>query len=341
MKRGPRWLWLGLLWACDVARPDGSFMPVAEQHSEHGFGRADAEVPLETEGDASRPATEAPDGGQPPSVVSDPGNPLAVLQGSYLMRVEVYSTASASKLGNTLTLKSRVSNLMVAAVRLKSDGTLGAHETLCTQSYTHECVSNCSNWTTTVDPELPKHCVSRAVDRDYVVSASGALRVAPSVIAIGFDEQDGISALPTDPSDPRVWHMGAPDEERYGVNTHLTATLGSLATVPLSCYVGTVQRFSTAFSGQLDLTTFGADALVQKPMLADSGPSSAATIYVDGQPSDYCNKAQLDSASQQTPDEITVVRFKRYDGVECPTSQAAYDAVFPGDPRRPTQADLM
>jgi hypothetical protein len=333
---------LALLASCDLTRPGGAFQPKEYDPRQHGFGDEDADLPDEDpSSDDAGEQTDPPDGSDGPPVVVDPANPLSVLQGLYLMRVDVYSTASATSLGNTLTLNSRVSNLMIASLTPKDDGTLTAHETLCTQSYYHECVSNCSGWKTDVDPELPKLCVSRVIDRDYTVSAAGAFSAAASTIPIGFNEVDGNGALPVDPTDARVWTMGTPDQDRYGVNTHLTAKIGPLGTTSLDCIVSTVQRFATSFAGTLDLKTYGKDALVQKPMLADTAASTAATIYVDGVPTQYCNKAQLDTTSQQAPNEISVVRFKRYTGLNCPTSEAAYEALFPGVPKRPTQADLM
>ncbi|MDB4989573.1 MAG: hypothetical protein JWN04_4751 [Myxococcaceae bacterium] len=333
---------LTLLAGCELSRPEGAFVPDARTASpdQHGFGDAASPDDGPQHDDAGMAQNE-PDTG---IIMGDPGNPLSALTGWYLMRVDVYSTASASSLGNTLTLKSRVSNLMVAGLSLKADGTLTAHETLCTQSYYHECVSNCSGWRTDVDPGVPKQCMNRVIDRDYVVSPTGALQVGASAFAIGFNETDA-PALPADQTDPRVWKLGTPDQARYGVNTHLTAQLGPLGTTMLDCYVGTAQRFSTSFAGKLDLKTYGKDALVQKPMLVDTSPSTAATIYVDGTPAQYCDKMTLKTTSQQTPDEISVVRFKRYGGVNCPTStsgyEAAYEAAFPGVAQRPTAADLM
>lgn len=334
---------LGLA-GCEVPRPDGAFVPRdAYSAATHGFGVPEAgpeeevvpEIP-----DASRPMTPVgkPDASAVAMQPPDPTNPVSLLQGRYLMRIDLYSRASASSAGSTLTLDNRVSNILVTTLSLQDDGTLASHETLCNQTYASQCVSSCSNWVTEVDPELPKKCVGSVVDRAITVDASGKLQAAPAVMPIGFVEDPSKKALPVDPTDPRVWILGDPSQNRYGVNTRLTATLGKppLLTEKLDCVVSSVQRFSTVFSGQLDLAKFGKDALVQKPMLVDSSATTGNTIYADGVPSMYCNLKSLNMTSE-AQDSVTTVRFQRYDdGVNCPGSAKAYDALFPAIAQKPT-----
>jgi hypothetical protein len=344
---------LGLvLAACEVPRPGGAFNPRdAYSAANHGFGETEA-------GTDDDPGVAIPDppvavtmtGRSDASVVTtppvttppDPTNPVSLLQGRYLMRVDLYSTASASSAGSTLTLNNRISNMLVATLTLQSDGTLASHEVLCNQTYQSECISSCTNWVTAVDHDLPKKCVGSVVDRAYAVDAHGKLQAAAAVLPIGFVEDPNVSALPTDHTDPRVWVFGDPSENRFGVNTHLTATLGKppLLTEKLDCVVSSVQRFSTVFSGQLDMAKFGKDALVQKPMSVDSSATTGKTIYVDGVPTMYCNKNSLNMTSESS-DALTTVRFQHYEGANCPGTAQAYDALFPPIPMRPDPKSFM
>ena len=338
---------LGLV-ACEVPRPAGAFEPRdAYSAASHGFGLPEAgssdDDPVEVP-DPMMPTSPAghPDASTAVTAPPDPSNPASLLQGRYLMRVDLYSTASASSAGTTLTLTNRISNLLVATLTLQADGTLASHETLCNQTYDSHCVSSCSNWVTEVDRDLPKKCVSSVVDRAYSVDASGKLQAAAALMPIGFVEDPNVKALPTDQTDPRVWVFGDPSANRYGVNTHLTATLGTppLLTEKLDCVVATVQRFSTVFSGQLDLK-FGKDALVQKPMLADSSATTGKTIYVDGVPTMYCNKNSLNMTSEAS-DTLTTVRFQHYDeGANCPATAQAYDGLFPPITQKPDPKSFM
>lgn len=336
---------LGLA-ACESPRPAGAFVPGdGYSAASHGFGDTDAgspddEVVIPASGSSMQTGPGGHADASMATIPVDPGTPASLIQGRYLMRVDVYSTASASSAGSTLTLNNRVSNLLVATLTLQPDGTLASHEVLCNQTYQSECtsISSCSNWVTEVDPDLPKKCVSSVVDRPYVVDASGKLEVASAVMPIGFVEDASKKALPTDQTDPRVWVFGDPSQNRYGVNTHLTATLGKppLLTEKLDCVVSTVQRFSTMFSGRLDVAKFGKDALVQKPMQVDSSATTGNTIYVDGVPAMYCNKSSLNMTTG-AGDTLATVRFQHYDdGVNCPGSAKAYDALFPPIALRPT-----
>ncbi|MDB4989574.1 MAG: hypothetical protein JWN04_4752 [Myxococcaceae bacterium] len=328
------------LVACEVPRPVGAYVPDAGASFNAGqYGFESDEV---ADG-GSAPGDENPDSQQageadaatdtPVAIVDNPDQPASVLQGRYLMRLDVYSTASATSLGNTLTLKNRVSNLMVADLILNADGSLHARETLCTQSYLHQCVSNCTNWKTDVDDQLPKKTMPRVVERDYHVSASGMLTADSLVMPIGFDEDPARPDLPMVETDDRVWTLVA-GSPRYGVNTHLTAKLGPLMTA-LDCVVATVQRFSSTFGGQLDLQKYGADALVQKAgMIGDSRATRGEPVYVAGTPTEYCNKSAV-ASTKAAPNQKTVVHFQRYGGAGCPyksgeTWQAAYEDVFPG-----------
>jgi hypothetical protein len=318
------------LLGCAPARPDGAY--TVEEFDAAGFGFGGGALDPSDGGTDIEPLPLEDGGAQ----VVDPDNPLSVLLGRYLMRVDAYSTASVSSAGNTLTIDNRVSNLSLVQLSLKPDGSLNSREQLCTQSYQSQCVSNCSDWKTTADPLLPRFCARRVTDRAIRIDAAGNLIGAASEIAIGFDEQAGNTTLPTVTDDARVWQLGT---NRFAVNTNLTGKLGKAPLqVSLNCIVSSVQRFSTQFSGKLDLATFGKDALVQKPMRADTAASTAATIFVTGTPSMYCNKSALDGTSAQPDQVMVVVRFARFSGSSCPVD---FDAQFAALPVRPGSAELM
>ena len=358
------------LVACDAPRPDGAFTPAYQDGQDDGFAMkngADAAAPDEQSDDTSddngdtsgtvgssgssgtsKPGTSKPgtsnagreDAAVPPEATPSQG-PLANLEGKYLVRMDNYSSASATKDGTTLLVHNRVSNLFVVTLTAQDDNTLQAHESLCEQAYWNDCEKGCTTrdaWKTTLDTRVPKFFAGRTIDRLYTVDATGKLDAPLSAIALGFDAGEGglvvdlKAPLPTSKSDSHVWHLNPSDSANpSGVRTEfkinsLKSTLG--LTQSVDCIVSSVQVYATKFSAQVDLRS--KDALDGKsfPLVTEGsqGLSLDVTSNAPGS-SSYCTKANVDGATPA--DEQSWIRFKRYpgSGVGCPTD---FESKFPG-----------
>jgi hypothetical protein len=330
------------LAACDVPRPVGSFT--------YDAGRTlddiTKEQPAPDQDDEPDSTLPPPSDAEVPSVVEppmpvDPSNPLSQLQGNYLMRVDVYSEASVTQSGTTLVTSNRVSNLLLAKLTLNADGKLVGEETLCNQSYYTKCISNCSEWKTEVVSAVVKqHFQLQKVTRPYDVDGAGKLNVSKAVLSLGFDEDADLGALPTEKSDPRVWNTDSNGVVIYGLSTRVDAKVTALAlNVVLKCLVGAVQRFATAFSGQLDISN--PEALTLKPMRVDTAGTAGDAVDATGEPAGTCNKDSIAAAGAEDNEATTTVRFRRTDLANCPASIAEFEAKFPGTNDAPKATDLM
>lgn len=353
------------LAACDAPRPVGAFTPAYDDPDDHFARKNDAAVAVavtKPRGDAGtasntgdpsdtgdtidtsgmdEPTGDRSDGGAAPADVTPSEGPLAGLVGNYLVRMDNYSSATATKDGTTLKVSNRVSNLFVVKLTAQDDGTLLGREFLCDQTYWNSCDMGCTGhnaWQTTLDDRVPKFFASRVIDRTYTVdSKTGTLEAKESAIALGFDAGEGgkidpKAALPTDKSDSHVWHLDSSDSaDPVGVRTRIK--VDSLKSAPpltltqaLDCTLSSVQIYATKFNGQLDLNA--KSPLDGKSFSLDTTGSSAQSLVVT--PNDtgsrtYCTKANLDGTTPA--DAVSWVRFKRYTGVNCP---ADFETKFPG-----------
>jgi hypothetical protein len=334
----PFWLTVSL-GACVMGRPDDAYSPPARELPPEDDDADDDDEPVEDAGRAPRDAKVVPrpdtgparppsDGGGGPAtrvdgeVPAPSGDALEALAGRYLMRMDLYSTVMTTRLPR-LTLKNRVSNLLMVDLVVDGDGLVGT-EIMCDQTYEHDCVLGCETWKTALDPAVvddffgdPK----RAVTRPYTFNkATGELRGAETTMALGFDDREGQSALPRagEVSDPRLWKISA----GVGMYTRFdAAVLVAGRTTSVTCQVETVQRFPNSFAGKVAGST---PALAGAEYKLDASKSAGVVVRVRGM-SSQCTAANFEG--QQGEQETgSIVRFQRYDGEGCPGD---FDKEFP------------
>ncbi len=329
-----RILLLLALSACTSKRPEGAYVSTydAGESCRSDFedcGDAGNATPTNDTGavgpDLDAGPTETPDAnGQEPDV--DPSDPLAGLAGRYLMRIDYYSTLSASSAGNTLTLKNRVSNLFYSELR-PVNGALQATETFCFQNSAHKCVAGCSNWTTTYALQLPnKYKMLAPTVRTYTVTGN-TLSAAMSLLSLGYDGAQ--TPLPSGTSDSRVWKLGSSTNNLRGVPTvlkgYLLPAIGGMTT--LDCEVDSVMVFGTSFSVNL--------ASLDAASLSGAGPidivpdgTEAAPIYAGGEPAVvFCDLATLKGGGTASND-LGFVRFMKTELSGCPASADEFENTF-------------
>jgi len=342
---------VGLLFvslaACDAMRPVGAYTPEAGKpvtdrtelpDADSGEPEVDDdEDDVGNDEDVTDDNVDGPD--QPPdkpdASVPDPTGPFANLVDSYLMRIDQYSTASATEGSNTLTVHNRVSNLMFT--KLSDDnGKLVSKEQLCFQTYAHECVAGCASsngWTTTLDPGLDKIFGQKAaIERKYEVE-DGVLIAPMAYMALGFDTDGAPSAstkLPTSKSDASLWKIS---DGKVALRTHLQAQLKSgVVQARLSCFVTTVQLQGMGFRVD-DIS--GSEPLVKKDIPLDVTGSDLLTLSAEDDQSNltvqkYCTVEQFqERAGDAAPKQANFVRFLRTNTANCPTSAADFEKRFP------------
>jgi hypothetical protein len=314
------------LGACSSTRPETAYSPV--------YLAPDACTPgiscmVEASDDTDDDPRDELDGGshEMDAAEVDPSDPLAALAGSYLMRVDYYSTATGSQANATLELKTRVSNLFFTTLTVV-DGKLHAVEQLCAQTSNHRCLTGetCDGWQTQYDVALPAKFLEAhsKLERDWELDASGhlAVRAGDTLLTLGYDPGTDRHELPTD-ADATVWQLEG-DAQRRGVHTYVTANLLK-GTLKLECHIGSVMQFATAFGGELD--DRGLPGLVAP---VDVTGSDVKPVYASGNPGFVCNKEQLLKANGGN--EKAFVRFKKAGSISaCPTPQR-FVSAFPLDP---------
>ena len=336
------------LGACAASRPAGSYDSTEGQSDETKndlgkvFDQKDAGADARGT-DARTPAREDP-GDEPEDEADDSSDdgddvtpiepvdaehPLAELAGRYLMRMDLYSTAEATEALTTLRVRNRVSNLFLVQVSTGADVThVVTRETLCHQVFEHFCEEGCTSWKSTSDPDVAGlFFEQRPVERELAVDgASRSLTAAKAALALGFDELDGENELPEDRDDERVWTLGSGSAERSGLFTRLVAEIPPLISV--DCFVSTVQRFVTSFTGTLKAS--GALSLEDVEFKLTAG-TEAAVIWAEGTPTSYCTTSQLnadDAPSGSAVEGMQIVRFARFSGNGCPAA-ADFDDLLP------------
>lgn len=296
-----------LAGGCAVSRPDGSYnertppsddAPTGFSNEEGGQKDASVKIPGREGGTAIDP---------------DSDSPLAPYQGTYLMRMDLFSTVGLGDLAPDLNVRSRISNLLLAEVRLEGDQ-LVSHETLCHQTFTNVC-GLCSNgFHVTPDENLFRFYPRASSERALRVS-DGALTAGVASLAVGFDAEnvDAQTALPTTASDERLWPLSASDRSRVGFRARVRT---EAATVKLDCVVTAAQRFTSSFRGAV-----GKDAdspLEGAAFTLDTNATRLSVLGVEGTPEGLCD-AELLGGLPLPPRDEQRVRFARVDPTDrCP-----------------------
>ena len=342
------WTPLVCVLACEVTRPYGSFEPEVRDASgpggfdddEAGGGDEDmppegpAKIPVRDGG--ARPAgngmRDSGGGGSQPPPANEPGppapppdSPLAAYAGTYLMRMDMFSQVESKVLTTTLRLKNHVSNLLLADVRVEGDRLI-SQETLCHQTYTHNCESGCSDgWRTTPDAKLPAFFTHANTERAYVVDGS-MLRAEQAVVALGFDDPpvSADTSVPTDLSDSRLWKLEPSDPKRVGLRTRLQT---QVSIAKFDCVVSAVQLFATTFEGAVGEASSPLEG-VSFNLATPAMPG--ASLAAEGEPASYCNQKTLgeQAASGGKPGE-QLVRFRKIESrTTCP-DVAMFEQALP------------
>jgi hypothetical protein len=325
------------LAACSPSRPDHAYRPDYDS----GACAPIPGIPNSCQPDINSDDTSSDDlGDDDPGIGDgfdagpvDPANPLAKLAGRYLMRVDYYSTATATESGYTLSVQNRLSNMFLTTLT-PGDGVLHAEEKLCAQGSAHKCLQNsCSDWKTLYDDGLPAVYAEKmsGVRRDWRVDiATGQLDVpGGAMLALGFDPTDDQYTFPPDLAAANVWQAGTTNDPlQRGMHTLLTGKL--LVSPPLyqpdlRCNVNTAMLFGTAFHGSIDLQ----DERTLNNLLVEVDASlDAKVLDASGVPAEFCDKTKLSNAP---PSEQKVfVRFLKVSSSSaCPKNAAAYGQAFP------------
>jgi len=254
------------LLACQVERPPGAFVPTKRV-------QLDGDPTLFDDGGASGGGGNPPppnggandgDGGTVPS-----DSPLAKVQGYYWVRTDIEFTVKESQFSTTVEVFNRASHM--ALTRLTADvDVLRAVERTCHVFYQHQCQRNCDTFTTNVATDAAQ--LYRAIDpnRVYTLTNSNKMFVTDAVpLPLGWSGDP--NKMPSSITDPTVWDVNR-DGARDGlyVNVRVTGLPAFGGSSDLDCYFNTVERFTSAFSGELNngsldgvtgtLNTTGSDA---------------------------------------------------------------------------------
>jgi hypothetical protein len=343
-----RYLALLALAACTAPRPGDAYAPnyaatcdpkfddcrdAGEQSNEPPLGDdAGDDVIVDPESDAG----ELP--GDPDATV-DPSNPRAALQGNYLVRMDYYSTATATQGVTTLKVANRVSNLFFVTLALDEAGQLKASEHLCFQNYFHKCLTtaSCKDWETKVDTALPPFFQRRHQERLITLDDAGNLSTEQTLLPVGYDDENpNVSTIPSADALGTIWRLSDTDPNEIGVFTRITATLSSgLVNVSFKCKVASAQLFGVKFSGKLPKVDVA--SLIGLTMPIDTAGSGVKAVYAEpvdsaSDPAQACNLDYLESHQPDAPEQ-GFVRFKKAGSfTDCPASDTAFDQAFPADP---------
>lgn len=319
-------LWFMLVLAgCAVARPSGSYKdPVPEPVEDAdaappGFGggdvgkRADASVKIPRRDGSTNQSSSS--------------SPLAPYTGMYLMRMDMFSTSETNLLATTMRVTGRVSNLVLAEVRIEDDQ-LVSHETLCHQTFANEC-EGCSDgsWRVTPDDNLAKFFPRASASRALAIG-DGEISGDLAVMAIGFDDENVSerTKLPARADDDRLWKLDPQDPDRVGLRTRLQT---QVLLAKLDCVVTAAQLFASRFVGAL-----GEDPespLEHAAFTLDTAETAGSSLEVGGQPPIYCNQQLLAMQAPAQP-STQIVRFHRTDITDSCPPVTVFDEALPPDP---------
>lgn len=284
--------------ACELPRPEGSYVPIpSDAEMERGLigedaGSSDAGVVIPTipgggpsgVGMPGGPGGGSEGGGTPGGGMPGGGaggtdagmlNPAAQrlkqLEGRYLMRMDMLSTASARVAGLIqVSVRNRVSHLVASQLYVEGEELKGT-ERLCYQTFEHVCTNGCTSLTTTMHPSVRTELIQLQVPRSYTVSGM-KLTGASQTMLLGFDASKNAS-LPTQNSDSRVWDLvsGNPREG-------MLLTIDTRSRLKnLMCQVYNVQGFVSRFEGQLGGTS-EAPSLENREFVLSTAGSTGETL---------------------------------------------------------------
>lgn len=315
------------LAACDLPRPEGTFVEQDASYSADGgsvaatIGRADAMVavapPVPGGGSGAPSGAQggtqggglpggSGDGGAAGGMggTVDAGTPLSPaelalkkLEGRYLMRMDMYSTASATAALITISTSNRISHLIAAQLYVEN-GQLKGYEQLCYQTFAHKCTKGCSGLTTTMSPVMTDWFVkAKPIMRDYVLS-NGMLEGRGNMLALGFDAKTD-ARLATSADDARVWDSVPGSGKREGLL--LAIDLAALKTV--RCDVYTTQTFASKIKPAKLSGTADAPALA---------PTIKFDLDTDGSDGATLGTSNTDCSADDGPPPTAGLQYVRF-----------------------------
>lgn len=323
MRLAAAWLVLLLaLAACELPRPEGAFIeleasvPDASSTSA-GIERSDAAVAVAppipgglggqqagmqggtvgaTGGTAGGGTPGGNPGGQDAGIALSPQEQaLKKLEGRYLMRMDMYSTATLSASIVTINTSNLISHLYVTQLYVEN-GQLKSYEQLCHQTFLHVCSKNC-DLTTKMSPVMTDWFVMAKprLTRNYVLS-NGMLEGRANTLALGFDPTTN-PALPT-VEDNRVW-----DPVTGGKREGLLLALNLRAIKNVSCDVYTTQIF---------VSKLNATKLAGTPESPALNATLKFQLNTDGSDGATIGANNADCQSAAGPDPVAGEQFVRF-----------------------------
>jgi hypothetical protein len=292
------------LAACELPRPEGTFTELEASLPDASIaaslGRSDAMVaaPAIPGGLVTAGGTQGggfpganPGGGTPgagdaggfgggvggaadaSATLSAAEQALRKLEGRYLMRMDMFSTATVTSGLISLSTSNRVSHL-IATQLFVENGQLKGFEQLCHQTFAHRCTTkSCSSLSTTMSPVMTDFFVrAKPIERSYVLS-NGMLEGRSNTLALGYDATTD-AKLPTVP-DNRVWDPVPGNTTREG----LLLALDLAALKNVRCDVYTTQIFISKILATKLAGTADAPVLQMTPKFGlDTSGSDGATL---------------------------------------------------------------
>jgi hypothetical protein len=254
--------------------------------------------------DAGRPDTgngqTVPDAAPPRPDAGPSSVNLEALAGRYLMRWDVLGTAKSNFLGGEMRIRSRLSTLVVAELKVEGNK-LVSEERVCTQIAAQKCESICDTARTVVDPRTIEDFLKKKKQtREFTVSGDGTFTAERSVAQLGYDDEDLDGEVPTSSDDERVWDVEAGDP-REGFLTSITVKALGLGP---TCQAFGTQKYVSSFSGKLG----GSDDAPTLPtiMALDLLDSAAATL---GSSDATCNEQAMMAESPIDEANARMVRY--------------------------------
>jgi hypothetical protein len=319
---GRKWCALalvGALGACEVPRPSGSYDAAAIQYVDVDAAR-DAAGPTGTDvGFEAGAPIEAgpvdvldPDAG---NLTTEQARQLA-LWGDYLVRADLFDTATASRFGATVTVRTRASVMMLMRVEVSESEGLVATERFCYQDYAMTCRTGCSSPSTTVEAASYLPMWGKLVRRGLRL-APGSLSItgSPNVHAVGYDGSADDS-LPS-AGDPRIYQLNG-----GGQGFRISSSVNVVLVGNKSCTSDGVTRFASSFEGTLGGT-------VDAPSFAGGtftfDRSQVAGRQIDYGPTEDCRD---DGSATTSETKQPVLRFVRAPD-DVPTGDAFFNTECP------------
>lgn len=261
----------------DAGRSDGAIVVPTIPGGGGGVGANDASGPGGPGGGVSQDggALDGADGGIAGGGVGggDAGPALSAtalrlkkLEGRYLMRMDMLSTASATVAGLfTFATRNLVSHLVLTQLYVEGEQLKGT-ERLCYQTFKHVCTNGCKSLATTMSDAVVTELRELESPRSYTVNGN-TLTGASQTMLLGFDATTNKTLPMAKANDPRVW-----DPIAGGVREGMLLTLEMQSMVRnVKCDVYNVQSFVSTFSGAMGGTTDAPSLLDREFPLVTTG----------------------------------------------------------------------